>query len=80
MTRRKPTEPRPHEVTRPVTVPSGQQVSIRASFEVLEPLELNGTHASISIGVGACMGMVSGPAQDLAAILTAALELLQENG
>jgi hypothetical protein len=80
MIRRKPTDPEPRKMTRQVTVPSGQQVSIRATFEVLEPLELNGTHASISIGVGACMGMVSGPAQDLAAILTAALELLRENG
>jgi hypothetical protein len=82
MTSRRSAEDKPHEVTRPVTLPSGQQATIRLRYEVLEPLQVNGTYVHVTIdsrSVRDGMYGLSGPGHDLAAALDVALELLREN-
>ncbi len=80
MTSRRSAEDKPHEVTRSVTLPSGQEATVRLRYEVLEPLQVNGTYAHVSIdsrSVRDGMHGLSGPGHDLAAALDAALELLR---
>jgi hypothetical protein len=72
-----------HRVTRDVILPSGQEATIELRYEVLEPLQVNGTYAWMSInGPSVRDGGVyyfSGPGHDLAKALATALELLREN-
>lgn len=69
-------------MTRELTLPSGQEAFIELRYEVLEPLQVNGTYARLSIDspvVRETMYGLSGPGHDLGAVLAAALELLREN-
>jgi hypothetical protein len=80
VTIRKP--PPTREVKGQVTLPSGQVATIRLTLEVPDPreaLDPNGTHVSLTIRSGACLGHLSGPDADLEKSLVAALELLRGN-
>jgi hypothetical protein len=70
------------EVKRQVTLPSGQEATISLTLEMPDPREAfepNGTHVSLNLRSGACLGNLSGPAADLEKSLVAAVKLLRES-